>query len=150
MAGALRGVARILGLEAVAAAPTVAALAFDLRFPGIVMLAAACLLTGYLLLRMPGARPVEEGAWLGLGIGGGLGLANALVTQDVAGVCVGLECGTTSMLWLRSWLIAVVACSAIGLAAGFLAHYDRQQQDLRMRRAATVGAADARRLARLK
>ncbi|MEA3136884.1 MAG: hypothetical protein QOC71_1165, partial [Thermoplasmata archaeon] len=150
--GVWRGMARILGLEAVAAAPTVAVLAFDLRFPAIVVLAAACLATGYLLLRMPGARPVEEGAWLGLGIGGGLGLANAMVTHDVAGVCFGIECGTDSMLWLRSWLIAVVACSGIGLAAGFLAQYDRHHQDLRSLRdrRGTAAAAGQHRFARLK
>lgn len=148
--GVGRGVARVLALEAVAATPTVAALAFDLRFPGIVVLAGFCLAAGYVLLRMPGARPVEEGAWLGLGIGGGLGLANALVTHDVAGACLGIECGTTGMLWLRSWLIATVACSGIGLAAGFLANYDRHHQDLRLRRLASVAAAGQRRFARLK
>lgn len=144
-----RGVARILALEAVAATPTVAALAYGLRFPATVVLAALCLAAGYALLRMSGARPVEEGAWLGLGIGGGLGLAAALVTQDVAGTCVGIECGTTGMLWLRSWLIAIVACSGIGLAAGFLANYDRHRQDIRLRRLATAGEA-AHRFARLK
>lgn len=150
MVGVWRSVGRILALEAVAAAPTVAVLAFDLRPPGIVGLAAACLAAGYLLLRMPGARPVEEGAWLGLGIGGGLGLANAMVTHDVAGLCTGVGCGTTSILWLRSWLIAVVACSGIGLAAGFLAQYDRHHQDLRDRRLAAVAASGPQRVARLK
>ena len=139
---------RILGLEAVAAAPTVAVLAFDLRPPGIGALAAACLVAGYFLLRMPGARPVEEGAWLGLGIGGGFGLANAMVTHDVAGLCTDVQCGTAPVLWLRSWLIAVVACSGIGLAAGFLAQYDRHHQDLRSRLAAVQ--AGRHRFARLK
>ncbi|MFA5944674.1 MAG: hypothetical protein WC876_09435 [Candidatus Thermoplasmatota archaeon] len=146
----LRGLIRILALEAVAAAPTVAVLAFDLRTPGIVALGAACLAAGYGLLRMPGARPIEEGAWLGLGIGGGLGLANAMVTQDVAGACLALQCGTTSMLWLRSWLIAVVACSGIGLAAGFLAHYDRHHHDAALRRMAAADASASHRFARLK
>jgi hypothetical protein len=150
VAGVWRGVARVLALEAVAASPTVAVLAFDLRPPGIGALAALCLAAGYLLLRMPGARPVEEGAWLGLGIGGGFGLASAMVTHDVAGICAGLQCGTTSMLWLRSWLIAVVACSGIGLASGFLAQYDRHHQDLRARRLAAVAAGGPQRLARLK
>ena len=140
MVGPWRGVARILALEAVAVSPTAAVLAWDLRPPGILLLAVACLAAGYLLLRMPGARPVQEGAWLGLGLGGGIGLANAMVTHDVAGLCTGLACGTTSMLWLRSWLIAVVACSGIGLAAGFLAQYDRHHQDARLRRLASHAA----------
>lgn len=150
MGGLWRGIARVLCLEAVAAAPTVAVLAFDLRPPGIGALAALCLAAGYALLRMPGARPVEEGAWLGLGIGGGFGLANAMVTHDVASLCTGIQCGTTSILWLRSWLIAVVACSGIGLAAGFLAQYDRHHQDLVGRRLAASQAAGRHRFARLK
>ena len=150
MGGTLRAMARLLGLEAAAAAPTVAVLALDLRPPGIWGVAAACLAIGYALLRMPGARPVEEGAWLGLGIGGGLGLANAMVTHDVAGVCIGLQCGTASMLWLRSWLIAVVACSGIGLASGFLAQYDRHHRDLRSRRIVAGATAGPGRFARLK
>jgi hypothetical protein len=144
------GVLRILGLEAVAAAPTVAVLAFDLRVWGTTGLAAACLAAGYLLLRMPGARPIEEGAWLGLGIGGGLGLANAMVTQDVAGLCTGIACGSTGLLWLRSWMIAVVACSGIGLASGFLAQYDRHHQDARLRRLASAAATQRHQFARLK
>jgi hypothetical protein len=131
-------------------APTVGVLAFDLRPPGVVALAALCLAAGYALLRTPGARPVEEGAWLGLGIGGGFGLASAMVTHDVAGVCAGLQCGTTPLLWLRSWLIAVVACSGIGLAAGYLAQYDRHRQDLRARRLAAMARGGPRRFARLK
>lgn len=145
----MRGVARILALEAVAAAPTVAVLAFDLRAPSIVVLAAVCLAAGYVLLRRPGARPVEEGAWLGMAIGGGLGLANAMVTHDVAGVCAGIGCGAAPLLWFRSWLIALVACAGIGLAAGFLAQYDRHSQDVRLRRR-VASAAGPHRFARLK
>jgi hypothetical protein len=62
---------------------------------------------------------------------------------------VGVQCGTTTALWLRSWLIAVVACSGIGLAAGFLAQYDRHHHDLRLRRSA-VAATGPHRFARLK
>lgn len=144
------GVLRILGLEAVAAAPTVAVLAFDLRTWGTTALAAACLAAGYLLLRMPDARPIEEGAWLGLGIGGGLGLANAMVAHDVAGLCSGIACGSAGLLWLRSWMIAVVACSGIGLASGFLAQYDRHHQDARLRRLASTASGQRQRFARLK
>jgi hypothetical protein len=148
----VRGIARILTLEAAAAAPTVAVLAFDLRVQALLAVAVACLGAGYLLLRMPGARPVEEGAWLGLGIGGGLGLANAMVLRDVAGACIGLECGGTPLVWLKSWLLAVVACAGIGLAAGFLANYDRHHQDVRLRRLAASQAtvSSAQRFARLK
>lgn len=140
-----RSALRVLALEAVAAAPTLLVLQ-GMRSPAVLAAGAASLGVGYLLLRMRGARPVPEGAWLGISIGGGLGLAYAMAAHDVAlGVCgpgaaAAVGCGSASLVWLRSWMIALVAASGIGLAAGFLANYDRESRDLRDRRAA---AADA-------
>jgi hypothetical protein len=149
MGESLRATARVLALEAVAAGPTLMVLAWGVRSPGILAGAAACLAAGYLLLRLPGAKPVPEGTWLGMAIGGGLGLAYAMDAHDVAvGVCAGLGCGGDGVLWLRSWMIALVASSGIGLAAGFLANYDRSQRDLRARRLAGHAAAHA--VARVK
>jgi hypothetical protein len=145
--GGGRGVVRILALEAVAAAPTVLVLQGGLRAPFAVAVAAACLAAGYLLLRLRGARPVAEGAWLGMAVGGGLGLAFAMGAHDAAlGLCPGaaVGCGSPPVLWLRSWMIALAATSGIGLAAGFLANYDRHSRDLRARRAALAADAFAR------
>lgn len=147
MGGVVTGLARVLGLEAIAATPTVLVLAAGVRSPMVLGVAAACLAVGYLLLRLPGGRPVAEGAWLGLSIGGGLGLANAMSIHEVAGLCQGLGCGGDSLLWLRSWLIAVVATSGIGLAAGFLANYEQHHRAARALHALAVAPE---RFARLK
>ena len=149
--GAVAGVARVLGLEAVAVAPTALVLAAGLRSPGVLFVAAGCLALGYLILRLPQGRPVAEGTWLGLSIGGGLGLANAMSTQELAGLCSGLGCGPTALVLLRSWLIAVVATSGIGLAAGFLASYERAHRAARAALGRAVAATGPRdRFARLK
>lgn len=142
-----RAVARVLALESVAALPCVLVLAAGVRSPEILAAAAACLAGGYFLLRLPGARPVAEGAWLGLALGGGLGLGYAMdVHETMAGLCPGLGCGPASLLWLRSWLIAVVASSGIGLAAGFLANYDRHHRDARARHGAALAAGPVARV----
>lgn len=142
--GGGRGILRILALEAVAAAPTALVLQGDRATSLAMAVAAACLVLGYPLLRMPGARPVAEGAWLGMAVGGGLGLAFAMAAHDVAvGLCPdpATGCASPSPAWLRLWTIALVATSGIGLAAGFLADYDRQNRELRARRAAAAGDA---------
>lgn len=149
MGGSLARLARVLGLEAVAVTPSVLVLVAGVRSPMVLGVAASCLAVGYLLLRLPEARPVAEGTWLGLSIGGGLGLANAMAIHDVAGFCQGLGCGSDSLVWLRSWLIAVVATSGIGLAAGFLANYERHHRLARAARPAAA-TAGAERFARLK
>lgn len=146
--GPLAGLARALALEAIAAIPTVLVLTAGLRSPLALAVVAGCFALGYLLLRLPTGRPVAEGTWLGLALGGGLGLANAMTIQDAAGLCTGVGCGPTTVVWLRSWLIAVVATSGIGLAAGFLANYERLNRQLRAARGAIP--AGAHRFARLK
>lgn len=141
-----RGVVRILALLAVAAAPTALVLQ-GLRSMGALALSAACLGLGYCLLRMRGAHPVPEGAWLGLAIGGGIGLAYAMAAHEMAlGLCPdpAAGCDTPPLAGLRAWMIAAVATSGIGLAAGFLANYDRHSRDLRERRAAAAVAGAPR------
>ena len=141
--GGGRSALRVLGLQAIAAAPTVLVLQ-GLRPAEALAAAGACLALGYLLLRLRGANPVPEGAWLGMAVGGGVGLAYAMAAHDVAaGLCAGaaVGCGPEPLVWLRSWMLAVVATSGIGLAAGFLANYDRQSRDLRQRRATAAAPA---------
>lgn len=147
--GRATGVARVLALQALAVAPTALVLAAGLRSPGVLAVAAACLGLGYLLLRRPGGHPVQEGAWLGMSIGGGLGLANAVAAQEIARACAGASCAGTGMLWLQSWLIAIVATAGIGLAAGFLANYELHHRHARSRRPAAFSTG-ANRFARLK
>jgi hypothetical protein len=146
----LRSLARVLALEVVAASPTVLVLLAGWRAPGILLFAAACLGAGYLLLRLPGSKPVEEGAWLGLAIGGGLGLAYAMTTNAVlANLCAGGACNIDPMDWMRGWLMALVACSGIGLALGFVARYDMHHRLVRSARP-TPTLAGQQHFARLK
>ena len=143
MGGALRGVARILALEAVAAAPTVYVLAFD---PGLLlalMVGATCLALGYLLIRLPDSRPIDEGAWMGVAVGGGIGLAQAQSAVVAA---------AQALAWVRPWLLSIVACAGIGIALGFLARYEQQHRILRehLRKAAARKPAGPHHFARLK
>jgi hypothetical protein len=127
--GTGRGLARILALEAVAATPTAVVLAAAPGLFPVLLLSAACLAAGYALLRVPGSRPIDEGAWLGVAIGGGIGLAQAEAAVVAA---------AAALAWVRPWLLSIVGCSGIGIALGFLARYDQQHRLLRehLRRAA--------------
>ena len=138
-----RGLARILVLEAVAALPTVVVLAAEPGLPAVLLLEALCLGLGYLLIRLPDSRPLEEGAWLGVAIGGGIGVA-----QAEAAVVAAVQ----ELAWIRPWLLSIVACAGIGIALGFLARYEEQNRVLRdhLRRAAARKPAGPHRFARLK
>ena len=139
----LRGVVRILALEAVAAMPTAYVLAAGPDLVPAFLVAALGLAAGYLLIRLPDSRPLDEGAWLGVAIGGGLGLA-----QAESAVLAAAE----ALAWVRPWLLSIVACAGIGIALGFLARYEHQHRLLRehLRRTAAQGAGSQHRLARLK
>jgi hypothetical protein len=133
-------VARILALEAVAVLPTALVLWGAPALPIVLLVGAACLTLGYLLIRLPDSRPIDEGAWLGVAIGGGVGLA-----QAEAAVAAAFD----ALAWVRPWLISIVACAGIGIALGFLARYEHQHRLLRatLRGSATAGPHP---LARLK
>lgn len=120
--GVWRGLARIVALEAVAVAPTAFVLAAGPDLLPTLALAAACLAAGYLMIRLPDARPIDEGAWLGVAIGGGIGLA-----QAQAAVLATAQ----ALAWVRPWLLSIVACAGIGIALGFVARYERQHRILR-------------------
>jgi hypothetical protein len=140
--GGGRGLLRVLALEAVAAAPTLLVLN-GLRPPNALAAGVACLAVGYLLLRMRSANPVPEGAWLGLAVGGGRDVTAGLCPA-AASAAAAVGCASAPMVLLRSWMIALVATSGIGLAAGFLANYDRHSRDVRARRALAAAAGVAR------
>lgn len=128
MGGWLRGVARILGLEAVAVVPTAAVLGVGAGPIAAILLGAACLAAGYLLLRMEGSNAIQEGAWLGVAIGGGIGLAQAEAAVLAA---------AQALAWVRPWLLSIVACAGIGIALGFLARYDQHHRAVRALRGAS-------------
>lgn len=140
MGGGGRGIARILALEAVAAAPTLVVLSTTPHLLEVVAFGALCLALGYVLLRLPGSRPIDEGAWLGVAIGGGIGLAQA----EAAVVATAQE-----LAWVRPWLLSIVACAGIGIALGFLARYDQQHRAVRAARPGAVPAG-GHRFARVK
>lgn len=125
MGGGWRALARILALEAVAATPTLLVLFLTPHVMEVMAIAAACLALGYFLLRMEGSRPLHEGAWLGVAIGGGVGLAEA----EAAVVAAAQE-----LAWVRPWLLSIVACAGIGIALGFLARYDKLHRSVRAAR----------------
>lgn len=131
MAGRLRGVARLLALEAVAAVPTAAVLGLGAGVLAALLLGGACLALGYLLLRMDGSRPLDEGAWLGVAVGGGIGLAQA----EAAVLAAAQE-----LAWVRPWLLSIVACAGVGIALGFLARYDQHHRAARALRGAPRAA----------
>lgn len=130
--GSSRGVLRILALETVAVTPTVFVLWGAPSLPLAILVGAACMALGYLLIRLPDSRPIDEGAWLGVAIGGGIGLAEA-----EAAVAAALD----ALAWVRPWLLSIVACAGIGIALGFLARYEHQHRLLRasLRRATPAG-----------
>lgn len=130
--GVWRGVARIVALEAVAVTPTAVVLATGPDLVVTIALAAACLVAGYMLIRLPDARPLDEGAWLGVAIGGGIGLAQA----EAAVLAT-----ARALAWVQPWLISIVACAGIGIALGFVARYEQQHRILRdhLRQAAQRG-----------
>jgi hypothetical protein len=133
-----RRIARLLGLEALAVAPTAAVLWMEPSVVAVMLLGGVCLALGYFLLRLPSGWPLQEGAWLGLAVGGCIGLAQAEAAAVLA---------AQALDWMRPWLITVVACSGIGIALGTLAHYDLSLRLLRRRR---QPAAERIQSARLK
>lgn len=139
----MRGVVRILALEGVAVTPTAYVLAAGPDLVPAFLVAALCLAAGYLLIRLPDARPIDEGAWLGVAIGGGIGLA-----QAEAAVLVAVQ----ALAWVRPWLLSIVACAGIGIALGFLARYEQQHRLLRahLRKAAARAPSGPHHFARLK